>query len=71
MKFPLRKSIHGIIQPSIQFKGGMDELSDFLEQIANFDTTFNKMKYIDETFEVEKLLESDTIHLPPFKKKIK
>ena len=49
MKFPLRKSIHGIIQPSIQLKGGMDELSDFLEQIANFDTTFNKMKYIDNT----------------------
>ena len=39
--------------------------------ISNFDTTFNKMKYIDENFEVEKLLESDTIHLPPFKKKIK
>jgi hypothetical protein len=71
MKFPSRKSIHGIIQPSIQFKGGMDELSDFLEQIANFDPTFDKMKYIDENFEVEKLLESDTIHLPPFKKKIK
>jgi hypothetical protein len=49
----------------------MDELSDFLDQISIFDTTFDKMKYIDENFEAEKLLESDTIHLPPFKKKIK
>ena len=71
MKFPSRKSIHGIIQPTIQFKGDMNELNDFLDQIANFDRTFDKMKYIDENFEVEKLLESDTIHLPPFKKKIK
>ena len=67
MEFPSRKSIHGIIQPGIQFKGGMDELSDFLDQIANFDPTFDKMKYINENFESEKLLESDTIHLPPFK----
>ena len=67
MEFPSRKSIHGIIQTGIQFKGGMDELSDFLDQIANFDPTFDKMKYINENFESEKLLKSDIIHLPPFK----
>lgn len=71
MKFPSRKSIHGIIQPSIQFKGDLNELDDFLDQIANFDNTFDKAKYIDENFETEKPLESDIIHLPPFKKKIK
>mgnify|MGYP001399950930 CR=1 FL=1 len=43
MKFPSRKSIHGIIQPAIQFTGGMDELDDFQNQIANLDLTFNKM----------------------------
>lgn len=64
--FPTRKSIHGIAQPTIQFKGGMDELEDFLDQIAKFDPTFNKMKYIDTNFESEKPLESDVIHLPPF-----
>jgi hypothetical protein len=68
MKFPSRKSIHGIIQNSIQFKGDMNELDDFLDQIANFDRTFDKMKYLDENFESEKPLESDIIHLPPFKK---
>ncbi len=68
MKFPSRKSIHGIIQPTIQFKGDMNELNDFLDQIANFDPTFDKMKYLDENFESEKPLESDIIHLPPFKK---
>lgn len=68
MKFPSRKSIHGIIQPTIQFKGDMNELDDFLDQIANFDPTFDKMKYLDENFESEKPLESDIIHLPPFKK---
>ncbi len=67
MKFPQRKSIHGIIQPTIQLKGGMDELDDFLDQIAKFDLTFNKMKYIDTNFESEKPLKSDIIHLPPFK----
>jgi len=66
--FPSRKSIHGIIQPTIQFKGGMDELEDFLNQIASFDLTFDKMKYIDNNFKTEKPLESDIIHLPPFKK---
>ena len=66
--FPSRKSIHGIIQPTIQLKGGMDELEDFLNQIARFDLTFDKMKYIDNNFETEKPLESDIIHLPPFKK---
>jgi hypothetical protein len=68
MKFPSRKSIHGIIQNSIQFKGDFNELDDFLDQIANFDRTFDKMKYLDENFESEKPLESDIIHLPPFKK---
>ena len=68
MKFPSRKSIHGIIQNSIQFKGDLNELDDFLDQIANFDRTFDKMKYLDENFESEKPLESDIIHLPPFKK---
>ena len=66
--FPSRKSIHGIIQPTIQFKGGMDELEDFLNQIASFDLTFDKMKYIDNNFKTEKPLESDIIPLPPFKK---
>ena len=65
--FPSRKSIHGIIQPTIQLKGGMDELEDFLNQIANFDPTFDKMKYID-SMTSEKPLESEIIHLPPFKK---
>ena len=65
--FPTRKSIHGIIQPTIQFKGGMDELEDFLNQIARFDPTFDKMKYIDNNFKTEKPLESAIIHLPPFK----
>ena len=65
--FPSRKSIHGIIQPTIQLKGGMDELDDFLVQINKFDPTFDKMKYIDNNFETEKPLESDIIHLPPFK----
>ena len=65
--FPSRKSIHGIIQPTIQFKGGMNELDDFLNQIARFDPTFDKMKYIDNNFKTEKPLESDVIHLPPFK----
>lgn len=69
MKFPSRKSIHGIIQPTIQIKGDMNELDDFLDQIAAFDPTFNKGKYLDENFESEKPLESDIIHLPPFKKK--
>lgn len=68
MKFPSRKSIHGIIQNAIQFKGDIHELDDFLEQIARFDPTFDKMKYIDDNFESEKPLESDIIHLPPFKK---
>ena len=68
MKFPSRKSIHGIIQNSIQFKGDFNELDDFLDQIVNFDRTFDKMKYLDENFESEKPLESDIIHLPPFKK---
>lgn len=68
MKFPSRKSIHGIIQNSIQFKGDLNELDDFLDQIANYDRTFDKMKYLDENFESEKPLESDIIHLPPFKK---
>ena len=67
MKFPSRKSIHGIIQNSIQFKGDFNELDDFLDQIVNFDRTFDKMKYLDENFESEKPLESDIIHLPPFK----
>tara|TARA_B110000467_G_scaffold50796_1_gene46550 strand:+ start:315 stop:545 length:231 start_codon:yes stop_codon:yes gene_type:complete len=66
--FPSRKNIHGIIQPAIQFKGDMNELEDFLDQIVAFDPTFNKGKYLDENFEVEKALESDIIHLPPFKK---
>jgi len=66
--FPSRKNIHGIIQPAIQFKGDMNELDDFLDQIVAFDPTFNKGKYLDENFEVEKALESDIIHLPPFKK---
>ena len=66
--FPSRKNIHGIIQPAIQFKGDMNELDDFLNQIVAFDPTFNKGKYLDENFEVEKALESDIIHLPPFKK---
>ena len=65
--FPTRKSIHGIIQPTIQFKGGMDELEDLLNQIASFDPTFDKMKYID-SMTSEKPLESEIIHLPPFKK---
>jgi hypothetical protein len=65
--FPARKSIHGIIQPAIQFKGDMNELDDFLNQISAFDPTFNKGKYLDENFETEKPLESDIIHLPPFK----
>ena len=65
--FPSRKSIHGIIQPTIQLKGGMDELEDFLNQIANFDPTFDKMNYID-SMTSEKPLESEIIHLPPFKK---
>ena len=65
--FPSRKSIYGIIQPTIQLKGGMDELEDFLNQIASFDPTFDKMKYIDTNFDSEKPLESDIIHLPPFK----
>ena len=56
MKFPSRKSIHGIIQNSIQFKGDFNELDDFLDQIANFDRTFDKMKYLDENFESEKPL---------------
>ena len=68
MKFPSRKSIHGIIQNAIQFKGDMNELDDFLDQIVAFDPTFNKGKYLDENFESEKPLESDIIHLPPFKK---
>jgi len=46
----------------------MNELEDFLDQIAAFDPTFNKGKYLDENFETEKPLESDIIHLPPFKK---
>ena len=62
--FPSRKNIHGIIQPTIQFKGGMDELEDFLNQIARFDPTFNKMNYIDTNFETEQPLESDIIYLP-------
>ena len=66
--FPSRKNIHGIIQPAIQFKGDMNELDDFLDQIVAFDPTFNKGKYLDENFEVEKALESVIIHLPPFKK---
>ena len=66
--FPARKSIHGIIQPAIQFKGDMNELDDFLDQIVAFDPTCNKGKYLDENFETEKPLESDIIHLPPFKK---
>ena len=66
--FPSRKSIHGIIQPPIQLKCGMDELEDLLNQIASFDPTFDKMNYIDNNFESEKPLESDVIHLPPFKK---
>ncbi len=66
--FPARKNIHGIIQPAIQFKGDMNELEDFLDQIAASDPTFNKGKYLDENFESEKPLESDIIHLPPFKK---
>ena len=65
--FPSRKSIHGIIQPTIQFKGGMNELDDFLNQIARFDPTFDKMKYIDNNFKTEKPLESEIINLPPFK----
>lgn len=68
MKFPSRKSIHGIIQPTIQLKGDMNELDDFLDQIAASDPTFNKGKYLDKNFETEKPLESDIIHLPPFKK---
>jgi len=68
MKFPSRKSIHGIIQNAIQFKGDIHELDDFLDQIARFDPTFDKGKYLDENFEAEKALESDIIHLPPFKK---
>ena len=65
--FPSRKSIHGIIQPTIQLKGGMDELEDLLNQIASFDPTFDKMNYID-SMTSEKPLESEIIHLPPFKK---
>ena len=65
--FPSRKSIHGIIQPTVQLKGGMDELDDFLDQINKFDPTFDKMIYIDNNFKTEKPLESDIIHLPPFK----
>ena len=66
--FPSRKNIHGIIQPAIQFKGDINELDYFLDQIVAFDPTFNKGKYLDENFETEKPLESDIIHLPPFKK---
>ena len=65
--FPSRKSIHGIIQPTIQLKCGIDELEDLLNQIASFDPTFDKMKYID-SMTSEKPLESEIIHLPPFKK---
>lgn len=68
MKFPQRKSIHGIIQPAIQLKGGNDEVEDFLDQIVNFDSSFDKYKYLDETFELEEPLKSDIIHLPPFEK---
>jgi len=45
----------------------MDELEDLLNQIASFDPTFDKMKYID-SMTSEKPLESEIIHLPPFKK---
>ena len=71
MKFPSRKSIYGIIQPAIQFKGDLCELDDFLDQIAKFDLNFDKGKYLDENFESEKALESDIIHLTPVKKKNK
>ena len=73
MKDSRRFTTSGILQPAIQFKGGMDELDDFLNQIAKFDPTFKKSKYLEDNFDIDinAILKSDTIHLSPFLKKIK
>lgn len=67
MKDSRRFTPSGILQPAIQFKGGMDELDDFLNQIEKFDPTFKKSKYLKDNFESEKPLKSVIIHLSPFK----
>lgn len=68
-----RRITSGILQSAIQFKGGMDELDDFLNQIRRNDPTFKKSKYLEDNFDIDinAILESDTIHLSPFLKKIK
>ena len=69
-----RSIISGILQAAIQFKGGMDELDDFLNQIRINDSSFNKTKYLKDVLKIDLdvvvELKSDTIHLHPFKKKI-
>jgi hypothetical protein len=66
-----RSITSGILQSAIQFKGGMDELDDFLDQIRMNDPSFNKTKYLKDVLNIELDVElkSDTIHLPPFRKK--
>jgi len=73
MKDSRKFTTSGILQPAIQFKGGMDELDDFLNQIEKSDPTFKKTKYLKDNFDIDinDILESDTIHLSPFLKKIK
>lgn len=69
MKRPIKKNLTFILQPAIQIKGGIDDVEDLLEQIHRNDPTFSPTKYLKEKFGIsDEPLESDIIHLPPFKK---
>ena len=67
------KHLNGILQSPIQFKGGVDELEDFVRQISHNDPSFDSNKYLQKFglgVEEEIPLQSNTIHLPPFRKKL-
>ena len=68
-----KEQITGILQSPIQFKGGVDEFEDFVKQISNYDPSFDSKTYLKKFGlgqEEEIPLHSDTIHLPPFRKKL-
>ena len=67
------KHYTGLLQSPVQFKGGVDEFEDFIKQISNYDPSFDGRAYLKKFGlgeEEEIPLHSDTIHLPPFRKKL-
>lgn len=64
------KDKNGILQSSIQFKGGVDELEDFAKQISNNDPSFDSKTFLKQFGIDDTELTSEIIHLYPFNKKL-